>query len=255
MTTSLLRSSCTALALCAAFGASAAAEFIPVGKPLPRMGLVKAGTHHYLRFMQDGETNTPLDIWTRTVSFEPKGMHIVQRWDGAAPAPRAPGTVKLLDSWFEQTTFRPLTHQRISTDKEGKRTVEGFVFAADKVTGMADLADNAQKELFVPAPESTFNFETDIEFLQALPLAAGYEAQVNFYHAGGAAPPARYTFKVTGSATLAGAAGPVDCWLVTTDYNRPGSVSTFWFAKGSQLMLRQESPLGPGKVFVKTLID
>jgi hypothetical protein len=43
--------------------------------------------------------------------------------------------------------------------------------------------------------------------------------------------------------------------VLTTDYNRPGSVSTFWFAKGTQLMVRQESPLGEGKVMVKALID
>ena len=43
--------------------------------------------------------------------------------------------------------------------------------------------------------------------------------------------------------------------MVTTDYNKPGSVSTFWFAKGSQLMLRQESAMRDGKVLVKTMID
>jgi hypothetical protein len=255
MTTTLVRSTCSALAFCALCAASQAAEFIPVGKALPRMALVKAGTHHYLRMLKDGDASTPVDIWSRTVSFETKGMHITQRWDGPSLVPRTPGTVKLLDSWFDAATFRPLTHTRINTDKDGKRTVEGFVFAADKITGMPDLADNTQKDLSVVSPEPTFNFETDIEFLQALPLAPGYEAEINFYHPGGAAAPARYTFKVTGAATIAGPSGPVDCWVVTTDYNRPGSISTFWFAKASQLLVRQESPIGPGKVFVKTLID
>jgi hypothetical protein len=53
---------------------------------------------------------------------------------------------------------------------------------------------------------------------------------------------------VTGSATIAGPAGPVDCWGVTTDDNRPGSVSTFWFAKGTQLMVRQESAVGDSRI-------
>lgn len=52
---------------------------------------------------------------------------------------------------------------------------------------------------------------------------------------------------------IAGPAGPVDCRVVKTDYQRPGS--EFWFAKGSQPRLRQESPLPDGRVMVKTLID
>jgi hypothetical protein len=117
--------------------------------------------------------------------------------------------------------------------------VEGFAFAPARVTGLKDLADNTQKDLVVESPEPTYNFEADIEF----------------YHPGGSAPPQRYTFKVAGSATIAGPAGPVDCWVVTTDYNQPGRLSTFWFAKATQLMLRQQGALPDGKVLVKTLID
>jgi hypothetical protein len=242
-------------ALGAAFAlhAHAVVTKVDVGTPLPRFALLKAGTHHYLRYMKQGEKYTAVDIWTREILFEQRGneklMHIRQRWDAVGATP----SVKLLDSWFEATTFRPRTHERI-TEKDGKRVVEGFAFAPDKITGIADLADNAQKDLVVPSPEPTFNFETDIEFLQALPLAEGYEANINFYHAGGASGPARYLFKVVGSETIAGPSGPVDCWKLTTDYNRPGSVSTFWFAKATQLMVRQESAVGD-RVLVKTLID
>ena len=125
--------------------------------------------------------------------------------------------------------------------------VEGFAFAPERISGMKELAENTQKDLPVDSPEPTFNFEADTEFLQALPLASGHEAHVNFYHPGGPTPPQRYSFKVNGAATIAGPAGPVDCWVVTTDYNKPGAVSTFWFAKGSQLMVRQESRMGNGR--------
>ena len=238
--------------------AQAAIHTIDVGTPLPRFNLVKPGSHHYLRFMRTPEgASAPLDIWTREVRFEARDgkqqMHIVQRWDGAMVSPAAPGYVKRIDSWFETATFRPLSHVRI-TEKDGKKLVEGFVFAPDRVSGMQDLADNTQKALSVASPEPTFNFETDIEFLQALPLAEGYEASINFYHPGGPAPK-RYSFKVSGSETIAGPTGPVDCWVVTTDYGTPGADSKFWFAKGSQLMLRQESAARDGKVLVKTLID
>ncbi|MCA1246352.1 hypothetical protein [Massilia sp. MS-15] len=255
-----------ALALVAIFLASlslssrAAVEQLEVGKPLPRFSLLKPGTHHYLRFMRtpaagaEGTKNQPIDIWTREIRFEERGgrrlMRVVQRWDGVWPAL----STRTLDSWFEPESFRPLTHERIS-ERDGKRLVEGFVFAPERITGMRELADNAHKDLVVATNEPTYNFETDIEFLQALPLTEDYDARINFYHPGGPSAPQRYSFRVTGSATIAGPAGPVECWVVKTDYNRPGSESTFWFAKGSQLMLRQESPMPDGRVMVKTLID
>jgi hypothetical protein len=238
--------------------AQAAVHTIDVGTPLPRFSLLKPGTHHYLRYMRTPEgASAPLDIWTREVRFEEREgkrqLHIVQRWDGAMVSPTTPAFVKRLDSWFDTGTFRPLSHVRI-TEKDGKKLVEGFVFAPDRVSGMQDLAENSQKALSVASNEPTFNFETDIEFLQALPLAEGYEASINFYHPGGSAPQ-RYSFRVSGSETIAGPTGPVDCWIVTTDYGTPGADAKFWFAKGSQLMVRQESALRDGKVLLKTLID
>jgi hypothetical protein len=74
-------------------------------------------------------------------------------------------------------------------------------------------------------------------------------------HHPGEPPPQRYSLRVTGSGTIDGPAGPVDCWVVKTDYDRPGSESTFRIAKGSQLLLRRESPRPDGTVLVKTLID
>jgi hypothetical protein len=242
--------------LCAA--AQAAVHNVDVGTPLPRFSLLKPGTHHYLRYMRTADGgNVPVDIWARDVRFEERDgkrqLHIVQRWDGAMASAAASPSVKRLDSWFDSATFRPLSHVRI-TEKDGKKVVEGFVFAPDRVSGMQDLADNTQKALSVASGEPTFNFETDIEFLQALPLAEGYEASINFYHPGGPAPK-RYSFKVAGSATIAGPGGPVDCWVVTTDYGTSGADATFWFAKATQLMVRQESAPRDGKVLVKTLID
>lgn len=245
-----------ALALGLSLSAQAAVLNVDVGSQLPRIDLVKPGTHHYLRFMRTPATGAsqPIDIWTREIRFEEQGgkrrMRIVQRWDGVLPKP----SVRTFDSWFEPGTFRPLSHQRVS-EVDGKRVVEGFVFAPDKITGMQDLAGNTHKDLSVASSEPTYNFETDIEFMQALPLAEGLDARINFYHPGGKTAPQRYSFRVTGASSIAGPSGPVDCWVVKTDYNEPGSESTFWFAKGSQLMVRQESALPDGRVLVKTLID
>jgi hypothetical protein len=237
------------LIACSAY-AQAAPQYVALGSPMPRFSMLKEGSHRYLRYVKDGESNTPLDIWQRTVKFDGQRMMIRQRWDGVGkPAP-----VKILDSSFDAGTFRPLQHVRI-TEREGKRTVEGFSFSPERITGLKELADNTQKDLDMASPEGTFNFETDIEMLQTLPLAAGYEAAINFYHPGGPSAPARYIFKVVGSETVNGPSGAVDCWVVTTDYNRAGYESKFWFAKATQLMVRQDSPMPDGKVLVKTLID
>jgi hypothetical protein len=253
MHVSPLKSCLLSVAAALSLNAHAAVQNVDVGMQLPRFALLKEGTHHYLRFMKAGDANSAADIWTREVRFDERGgeklLHIRQRWDGVGPTP----SVRLLDSWFEPGTFRPRTHERTS-EKDGKRMVEGFAFAPQRVTGIKDLAGNTQKDLVVESGEPTYNFETDMEFLQTLPLAEGYEAHINFYHPGGPAPQ-RYTFKVAGSESIAGPAGPVDCWVVTTDYNKPGTVSKFWFAKATQLMVRQESAIGNGKVLVKALID
>jgi hypothetical protein len=239
-----------ALLLAIAVPAHAAPQYVETGTPLPRFHLLKEGSHRYLRYLRSNDGNTALDIWQRDIHFDGKQMQIRQRWDAAGKAP----SVKRLESTFEAGTMRPQTHVRI-TEKDGRKTVEGFVFAADRITGMAGLQDNTQKNLAVESKEPAFNFETDMELLQALPLADGYEAQLVFYHAGSATAPARYTFRVAGSEAIAGPAGPVDCWIVTTDYNQPGSVSKFWYAKGTQLMVKQESALPDGRTLVKTLLD
>jgi hypothetical protein len=247
----------SALALFAALGAvsaQAAVTPVPVGAPLARFDKIKPGVHRYLRYKQTGETFTPADIWTREIRFEPKDgqtrLHIVQHWDsGTTPA------AKTLDSWFEVATFAPISHVRRTT-KDGQTKVEGYAFAADRVTGQADLPDNAAKAYDVAAPQRTFNFETDMELLQALPLKAGYEASINFLHPGGGQP-APYLFKVTGSDVLInGAGGKIDCWVMTTDYNRSDFPPTrFWLAKDSQVMVKVVSPLPDGSAIVKTLLD
>ncbi len=232
----------------------AGTDQIKVGQEFARAQLLKEGIHHYLLYMKDGSSNTPLSIWKREIRFEnrdgKKLMHITQRWDSNGKI----NSTQWLDSWFEANTFQPITQERI-TEKEGKRVVEGFLFSADKITGIPDLADNTQKDLNVASPETTFNFETDIELLQILPWAIGYEASINFYHPGGKTAPARYLFKVVGEEKIMRAGKEIDCWKVSTDYNVPGTISTFWFAKDTQKMIKQESPLRDGKVIVKAMID
>lgn len=244
----------TVLMIFQACVANASVDSIKVGQELPRSNLLKEGVHHYLLYMKEGSSSMARGISTHEVRFETRDgkrlMQITQRLDMIGKN----GLTKWLDSWFEAGTFKPISHQRI-TESDGKRTVEGFLFNGDKIIGMPELADNTQKDLNVASPESTFNFESDLEFLRVLSWKEAYEGSINFYHPGGKTAPTRYLFKVAGEEKLSRAGVLIDCWKVTTDYNRPGSVSTFWIAKQSQLILKLETPMPNGSVFSKVLID
>jgi hypothetical protein len=176
-------------------------------------------------------------------------LRITQRWDAVGEKP----SLRLQDSRFEAGTFRPLTHTNEVT-RDGKTEKSGYRYSGNDVIGIADMPDNAKKDFAATSSEPAYNFETDIEFLQTLPLAAGYAVSIPFYDPG-LSPAARYLFKVAGQGRVAGADGrSIDCWIVTTDYNRPGYQSRFWFAKDSQVLIRQESPMPDGGLLVKTLL-
>ncbi len=236
-------------------GATARAEATKqaVGQPLARFDHLKPGVHRYLRYKVEGDARTAIDIWSRSVRFETQGgqprLHLAQRWDKVSgPVPWV-----VQDSWFETGTMRPLTHVRRLV-RDGKAELGGYEFHPDRIVGMADLAENSRKDFQIASPEPAYNFEYDMELLQALPLARGYAADLVFYDPG-QAPPAHYVFKVDGEGEVAGPDGrKVPCWLVTADYNTGKVASRFWFAKGSQVMIREETTLPDGALLVKTLL-
>lgn len=237
--------------------AAGAATPVRVGSILPRAKLLKPGTHRYVRYRIQGASRTLVDIWTRTLSFERVNdrlaMRIKQRWDIAKPKVGGP-TVLEQDSWFETGTFKPLTHLRRET-RESAVVVKGYQFFADKVTGMADLPQNAASDFTISLKEPAFNFETDMELLQALPLATGYSADIVFYDAGIDPKADHYTFKVARAQDIHGWDGrPVHCWVVTADYNTGKVRSRFWFDQISQVMVREEIDMPDGTKLVKALL-
>lgn len=235
------------------FGACAEIASLKVGDKLARADLLKPGVHRYLRYtVKDGQRATR-DIWSRQIAYEQidgkRQLRITQRWDAVGEKPY----LRLQDSRFEADTFRPLSHINEVT-RDGKTQKAGYRFTGNDVVGIDDMPDNAKKGFSATSSEPAYNFETDIEFLQGVPLAAGYAVSIPFYDPG-LSPAARYVFKVAGEAKMPGADGrAIDCWIVTADYNRPGYESRFWFAKDSQVMIRQESPLPEGGLLVKTLL-
>ena len=237
---------------------SPAAERRTVGTPLPRFTLLEPGVHRYLRYKVSGSRRAPVDLWTRAVSFEvhdgKRLMHMFMRWDKVA----GPSEYIEQDSWFEPETFRPLTHvMTIKLRDADKPEIGGYRFLPDKIVGISELAENARKDFAIASSEAAYNFEYDMEFLQAMPLAAGYSVSIPFYDPGNPqTPTARYTFKVAGSDRIRGPDGRwLPCWLLTADYNTGKIQSRFWFDKKAQIMIREEQPQSDGSILVKTLLE
>jgi len=233
--------------------ARAAPAKLSVGDRLARFDLLRPGAHSYLRSTEKDGAHVARDIWQREVRFETVGgvakLRVVQRWDGTGPKP----SLVTRDSLFEPGTWRPSSHLRV-TIVEDKKTVEGFLFAADKITGLPGVADNSRAEFSTAFPEPMFNFETDMEMLGTLPLAAGYQVSIPFYHPGGGAP-ARYLWTVSGDEKLAGPDGrPIDCWIVECDYNSGKDPSRFWYAKRTQQFIKLEARGPDGMLVRKTLL-
>jgi hypothetical protein len=123
------------------------------------------------------------------------------------------------------------------------------------VEGIADYPDNQRRGFAITGQEPIYNFVVDIEFFRQLPLASGRVFTATLYDPPNGSP-ARYTFTVAGSDSVTGPDGKlVDCWVLTSDYNRPGKpLSRYWLAKRTQYLIRQESPLDDGSLLVKALL-
>ena len=238
----------------AAASESSGVTLLKTGAPLPRFDLLRPGVHRYVRYTVKGTTRTAIDIWTRRIAFERRDgrrrVHIIQHWDEVG----RPVTLDQ-DSWFAAGTFVPITHVR-TVHRDGKVAIGGYRFLADRIVGMDDLAGNARKDFHMASPEPAYNFEYDMELLQTLPLAPGYAASIVFYDAGIDPKPDRYVFRVAGSGRIDGPDGrPLECWIVTADYNTGKVETTFWLDKRTQTIIREESaPKPDGTYLVKALL-
>jgi hypothetical protein len=228
---------------------------VTVGEPMARFENLTPGTRTYLRYRVLNGVWRPMDLWRREVRFDEQGgqrrLHIVQSWTGPVGAP----SNLEVDSWFEEGTFRPLSHERRSIRAEEVRN-EGFLFTPQRIQGLPSTPSNSRAEFSLDTPQPVFNFETDMEMVQTLPLAEGYAARLRFYHPGGA-PPSDWVFRVARSTRLPFGAAQLDVWVVTmTAAERPDSVvARFFVAKQGQQVVRVEQPQLTGGMIVKVLID
>ena len=232
------------------------AETIEVGQPLARFSLVQPATRLYLRYKVVGESRQTIDIWRRQVRFEQQDgkrrMHIAWRWDSVGDRK----FTSIRDYWFEPDTFRPLTLTRRLAEAN-KVTVSGFQYLPGRIVGMANLPDNARKDFLQSAKIAPYAFETDMELLQSLPLRSGYSVRIPFYEPGPDQPePQLYSYSVVDSDKISGADGnAIDCWIVETPSDNPEYGATrFWISKRTQVMIREETRLRDGSLFVKMLL-
>jgi hypothetical protein len=100
------------------------------------------------------------------------------------------------------------------------------------------------------------SFDTELsDTHDGLPGFEITDSDIPFYDAGIDNKPDRYKFVVAGSARFIGPEGkPIDCWLVTADYNSGKVQSRFWFAKKGLLMLREEEQMDDGRILLKVLL-
>jgi hypothetical protein len=241
-----------------ALSGAAAAEVatLEVGKPLARFSLLVPSTRLYVRYMIKGEQRATLDIWRREIKFEEREgrrqLHIFWRWDSVTD----PKFSRSEDFWFDNETFRPLTVERRLT-RDGKVTISGYRYLPDRIVGMAELPDNSRKDFLQLAALAAYNFETDIELFQTLPLAAGYAVRVPFYEAGpGQAEPQYYGYRVVAADRISAADGrQIDCWVLGVVSSDPEWATTrLWFSKKTQVMIREETQLKDGSILVKSLL-
>lgn len=226
---------------------------LTVGPPLARVDLLVPGVRRYVRYTVTADgARSVIDVWTRTLTLESvdgeKRIHFAQRWDEAADK-----AVLIQDSWLKAESLEPVTHIR-HLERGGVTTIGGYRFIAGRVVGMPDLPDNARNDFVQELPEASFNFEYDMEFLQALALAKGRVFDIPFYDPG-VDKPDRYLFRVAGEERIPGPDGhPIDCWLVTADYNTGKVISRFWFAKSNQMLIREQQEQDGGSRLIKALL-
>lgn len=222
---------------------------LEVGAPLERFDRLQPGVRSYLlsRDQPDGR-HFPTFIAKRETRFETidgqRRMRVNVQLDGAT-------LIWESESVFEDQVFRPITHVRTIT-RDGTRTVEGYRFGPDGLTGL-DIPDNIRSDLNIPFTEPMFNFETDLEMLRTLPWSAGYSVSIPFHHAG-SRDAKRYLWTTSEAVARTPDGRDIECWVVRTDYDGSPQPSHFWLAKGTQELIRVETPSRDGLINRKTLL-
>lgn len=173
-------------------------------------------------------------------------MAFTHLWDSSNP--------DLSGSFYyicEPETLRPVIHIR-NSKRMGK---EAFAFSKEKISGLDSVQNNARKDFNLPLDMQTYNWEIDLETYSLIPMKAGYQVAMPFYHPGSPSVPKYYLLKVEGSEKLKMPNGQVlDCWIIFTDYG--GTQPTrFWYTKKGQNFVKMEGQYNQLKIHKVRLFD
>lgn len=159
-------------------------------------------------------------------------IRIVHEW--TSPSTEWNGNFEYI---CEPNTLKPVQHIRF-VESLGK---EAFHFGDMNITGLDSASDNKKEGFQLVLDEPTYNWEIDLETYSLIPMKAGKEVVMNFYHPGGTTPPKFYKLKVEGEDKIELPNGKwLDCWVVFTDYG--GSQPTrFWYTKKDQNFVKMEA--------------
>ncbi len=189
----------------------------------------------YLKLPQKNNRIMRLSQWTREVRFEKRNNRevvvIQQRWDGEDTLFN-----RTLYSICQKENFQPMYHFA-HTLKTG---TDAFTFLPEKIAGTDTVAQNTKKDFRLAVKQLPFNWELDLETFEMLPLQAGKQFAICFYHPGGSKGPDYYLYKVNGSEKLTLSGGiQADCWKLRIDYDAK-NYAIFWITKKQPEVLKME---------------
>lgn len=225
---SLLR--ITLIAACSGALLSASSAVTAAQTQLPSVDgrLLRAGVDTFVATVQHGDatdtTGVAIQSYERvTWNGQPAWLQ-VYRW--IEPGGRAPTDSLTMDA----ETLRPLAEARYQV-----RGTAHLVYSPGHVHADEDPSDGPPTTRDTPLPRPVFSSATMDALARALPLADGYETQVDFlffFPVPNVVVPGRIV--VTGSETVEDRAGrPVECWVVQV---LDGTM--FWIDKSSRMILR-----------------
>ena len=204
---------------------------------------LKPGLHQYLVYFENPAKKRigNSSIWNRQVNFKSINgkdvIEIEQYWYANDTTYN-----RYVYSVSDKKSFAPIFHKT-----KGRGGIEAFNFDATKVDGADSVADNTKKDLDVPLPVATLNWELDLEIFSTFPIKKeGQRFIVNFYHPGGRINPKYYEYAIVGSEKLQLANDSnADCWKMKINYTDT-DWAIFWISKKSKEVLKMQEQFRGG---------
>jgi len=143
-------------------------------------------------------------------------------------------------SIVEAATFAPVRYSaQVGTSRER------FWFRGDSAGGTVVDVDSAPRTFAEASPHPFFLAVADLEVLQALPLAPGYEAQFPSYNPGRGFHDVRIRVEALDTLTTLGRT--VAAWRVS--YDAGAAPTVMWLSAADHEFIRSRSTLRNGAVF------